>query len=39
MSLFNHRTLVLHPDFAGLEDFMISLPLRFELPIRVWIMW
>ena len=30
MSLFNHRTLVLHPDFAGLEDFMISLPLRFE---------
>lgn len=30
MSLFNHRTLVLHPDFAGLEDFMISLPFRFE---------
>lgn len=29
MSLFNHQTLVLHPDFAGLEDFMISLPDRF----------
>ncbi len=30
MSIFNHQTLVLHPDFAGLEDFMRSLPERME---------
>lgn len=29
MGLFNHCTLVLHPDFAGLKDFMLSLPGRF----------
>lgn len=30
MSLWNHRTLVLNPRFAGLRDFMLSLPSRFE---------
>ena len=29
MGLFNHCTLVLHPDFAGLKEFMLSLPGRF----------
>ena len=29
MSLFNHRTLVLHPDFPALKEFMESLPERF----------
>ena len=30
MGLFNHCTLVLHPDFAELKDFMFSLPERFS---------
>lgn len=30
MSLINHRTLVLHPDFGGLKEFMLSLPDRFR---------
>lgn len=29
MSIWNHRTLVLHPDYAALHDFMLSLPERF----------
>ena len=29
MGLLNHRTLVLHPDYAGLADFLQSLPERF----------
>ena len=29
MSIFNHRTLVIHPDFGDLKDFMLSLPQRF----------
>ena len=30
MSILNHCTLVLHPDYARLADFMLSLPGRFE---------
>lgn len=30
MSLFNHTTLVLHPNYRKLEPFMLSLPERFE---------
>ena len=30
MSLFNHQTLVLHPDFARLEPFVRSIPRRFR---------
>lgn len=29
MSLINHKTLVLHPDFDELEAFMLSIPQRF----------
>ena len=29
MGLFNHQTLVLHPDYDRLHDFMLSLPERF----------
>lgn len=29
MSFWNHRTLVLHPDFTGLDDFLLGLPERF----------
>ena len=30
MSIYNHTTLVLHPDYSGLDEFMLSLPGRFE---------
>lgn len=29
MTLWNHRTLVLHPGYEQLHDFMLSLPQRF----------
>ena len=29
MSLWNHQTLVLQPEFASLRPFMLSLPERF----------
>ncbi len=29
MSIYNHSTLVLHPGYEGLRDFMLSLPARF----------
>lgn len=29
MGLFNHQTLVLHPDYDRLHDFLLSLPERF----------
>lgn len=29
MNIWNHRTIVLHPDFTNLRDFMLSLPSRF----------
>ena len=30
MNYWNHRTLVVHPSFEELSDFMLSLPQRFE---------
>ena len=30
MNYWNHRTLVVHPSFEELSDFMLSLPHRFE---------